>query len=102
MSCIYLYSFLFSELDDLVDVFEKLEDLNEWKKLGLKLGLKYPTLEKIERDRQRVDDCKMEMLACWLKKQDKVKSPSWKQLIDVLCAMKETEISKKIIKELCT
>uniref|UniRef100_A0A1X7TPX7 Death domain-containing protein n=2 Tax=Amphimedon queenslandica TaxID=400682 RepID=A0A1X7TPX7_AMPQE len=88
------------EIDDLDDVFEKLDDLNEWKKLGLKLGLKYPTLERIEKDKRVIDDCKMEMLACWLKKQDKVKSPSWKQLIIVLCKMKETEISKKIIEEL--
>lgn len=82
------------------DVLEKLEDLTEWKELGLKLGLQYPTLKEIEEDCRSIKNRKMEMLACWLKKQDNVKSPSWKQLIVVLCQMKETDIYKKIIKDL--
>ena len=93
----------FSGIDDLDDVEDALTDLIEWKKLGLKLGLTYPTLGKIEVDKNRVDDCKMEMLACWLQKQDKVKSkngPSWKQLIEVLRAMEKSDIVENVIRVL--
>ena len=49
-------------------VFELLEDLTKWKILGLKLGLPFPTLNKIECDNQGVDNCKMAMLHEWLVK----------------------------------
>ena len=52
----------------LVDVFELVGDLREWKILGLRLGLSFPTLEKIESDKQGVDNCKMAMLHEWLAK----------------------------------
>ena len=52
----------------LVDVFELVGDLREWKILGLRLGLPFPTLEKIECDKRGVDNCKMAMLHEWLAK----------------------------------
>ena len=50
----------------LADLFELLHDLRDWKKLGLLLRVPYPTLEKIELDRQGVDNRKMAMLNHWL------------------------------------
>ena len=47
-------------------LFESLRDLRDWKKLGLFLGIPYPTLEKIELDKQGVDNRKMAMLYHWL------------------------------------
>ena len=49
-----------------MDLFESLRDLRDWKKLGLFLGVPYPTLEKIELDKQGVDNRKMTMLYNWL------------------------------------
>ena len=49
-----------------MDLFESLSDLRDWKKLGLFLRVPFPTLEKIELDKQGVDNCKMAMLYNWL------------------------------------
>ena len=55
-----------SDSSNLVDVFDSLRDLRDWKKLGLFLGVPFPTLEKIELDKQGVDNRKMAMLHHWL------------------------------------
>ena len=60
-----MFSFL-SDSSHLVDLFESVHDLRDWKKLGLFLGVPFPTLEKIELDRQGVDNRKMAMLYHWL------------------------------------
>ena len=49
-----------------MDLFESLRDLRHWKTLGLYLGVPFPTLEKIELDKQGVDNRKMAMLYRWL------------------------------------
>ena len=93
----------FIDIDDLADVMDLLCDLVKWKQLGLQLGLRNPTLDKIEVDKTGVDNQSMEMLACWLRKQDRVESkggPTWKQLISALRKVKECEIADKIIEEL--
>ena len=41
-------------------------DLYYWMKLGVFLGIPYPTLRKIEVDKQGVDNCKMAMFDYWL------------------------------------
>ena len=62
----------------------RLKSLGHWKKLGLALGLLYPTLQKIERaQHDNMDDCMMEMLAAWLQQQYNVflkGVPSWSVL----------------------
>ena len=76
------------EIPDLNDVLNELVDFNDWMKLGLALGLYFPTLDKIEQSRgSDVDRCKMEMLHSWLKKADNVErkgGPTWRQLISAL------------------
>ena len=52
-----------SHLADLVQCFH---DLCDWMKLGVFLGIPYPTLEKIEVDKQGVDNRKMAMFHLWL------------------------------------
>ena len=49
-----------------MNLFESANDFRDWKKLGLFLGVPFPTLEKIELDKQGVDNCKMAMLYHWL------------------------------------
>ena len=60
---------MFSVISDpshLADLFESLRDLRDWKKLGVFLKIPFPTLEKIELDKQGVDNRKMAMFYHWL------------------------------------
>ena len=79
----------------------RLESLVRWKKLGLALGLGYPTLQKIERaQHDNVDDCMMEMLAAWLQQQDNVSwkgVPSWSVLRTALGEIGEHQLASEII-----
>ena len=78
----------FVEMGSLGSVHQALKPLVKWKKLGLNLGLQKPTLEKIALEqRDDVEDCKMEMLAAWLRWEDDVQQkgqPSWRRLLDAL------------------
>ena len=74
---------------DLFEVKKILKNIINWKDLGLALGLLYIlTLKKIEVEHHgRVDDCKTDMLAAWLQKQDNVGTPSWSSLEAALRSM---------------
>jgi hypothetical protein len=50
---------------DLVD--KTLNDFNEWERLGISLGIKKSTLDRIRIDRRYVAQCRLEMISCWLK-----------------------------------
>ena len=52
-----------SHLPNLVLSFQ---DLCDWMKLGMFLGIPYPTFEKIELDKQGVDNHKMVVFQLWL------------------------------------
>ena len=69
---------------------------NRWKALGLQLGINYITLDNIKSEEEKVQDRLMEMLAAWLKKQDNVVDPTWKQLIDSLKEIGENGLAEKI------
>lgn len=85
---------------DLLEVAKSLIDLLEWKRLGLELGLLYPTLGKIDTDNHHnTDNCKMAMLAAWLEQTDevlKVGVPSWSVLQAALTRMGKHEMAAKI------
>ena len=92
---------LYTGIADL-DVVEKfLKSVVAWKRLGLRLGLLYPTLQKIEKEQhERVDDCMMEMLAAWLQQQDKVSQngvPSWSVLRTALEEIGERQLASGLI-----
>ena len=80
--------FLLTEEDSLVDVVLELIAVTRWFDLGLMLGLKPATLEKIKiNNREKVDDCKRDMLLDWLRKVDNVPQkgqPSWRTLVVAL------------------
>ena len=84
-------------------MYEAVHDLTDWKRLGLQLGLRHSTLTKIRSDqRDQTDDCKMEMLAMWLKQEDNVTQkgvPSWSVLVDALRRMGENKRADKIISD---
>lgn len=76
--------FTLSAINDLGDALAKLHGFNDWKELGLQLGLFYHTLERIDLEqRGRINDCKISMLSAWLQHQDDVSKkgvPSWNML----------------------
>ena len=92
--------FDFAANDDLLDVLEVVHDLTDWKRLGLALGLHYPTLTSIESYRHyKVDECRMDMLSAWLQQQDGVCQkgvPSWAGLKAALKRMGENGIADRI------
>ena len=85
-------------------VFFATTDVNQWFPLGLALGLHYPTLEKIEIDKEKVDDRRRQVLVAWLQQRDDVVAealPTWRTLASALRKIKEHMIADKILKEHC-
>ena len=96
-----MHSFvLLTAVKDLKHVFPVIHNLNEWKRLGLQLGLLYPTLKRIDcEQRGKINDCIMEMLLAWLQQKDIVSQegiPSWSVLKDALNKIGEKELAGKI------
>ena len=90
---------VYTGIDDLFEVQSFLNDIVNWKRLGLALGLLYPTLQKIEKDYSKVDDCMMEMLAARLQQRDKVNqhgAPSWIVLQKALRKIGENELADTV------
>ena len=81
---------IYIDNEDLVNILGKLKDFNEWELLGLELGIKQATLNRIKNDeRGNINTCKRLMLVEWLRWADNVDTiefgrPSWKRLVDAL------------------
>ena len=71
-----------ADIADLQKVLEALVDVNNWRKLGLALGLRKPVLTGIKTAHPN-EDCKEEMLTKWLEQVDGC-SPSWNELVKAL------------------
>ena len=96
-----LFNFLYiAGIKRLVDVKHALKRVNDWQSLGLELGLFHPTLKKIEIDyREKVEQCKREMIAAWLNQQDNVLQvgvPSWSVLQTALREIGEREVANEL------
>ena len=79
-------SLSYTEIDSLVSVLDALTDLNDWRNLGLRLGIKEPTLDRIDNEVKGISNQKREMLSLWFKWADNVTKPkfgkpSWDRLI---------------------
>ena len=60
-------------------------------------------LDAIEEERQKIVDRRTDMIAAWLRKEDKVMKkggPSWKQLIQALIVIKEIRLSEEIFEKI--
>ena len=84
-----------------MDVLEVVQNISDWKRLGLTLGLlHHPTLTDIETYRRgKPEDCKIDMLSAWLEQQDNVSQkgvPSWSVLRTALIRIGENEIANMI------
>ena len=95
--CLYL---LVTAENDLCDVLAVIRDLNDWKDLGLQLGLLYSTLTDIETYRHyKPSQCRIDMLSAWLQQQDNVSQrgvPSWSVLRAALKQMEKHETADRI------
>ena len=67
--------------------------------LGLKLGLFYSTLKKIETDARTVNKCKREMLAAWLKGEDNSKDRTWSTLVDAVHKLNHHSLGEEITEQ---
>ena len=87
-------------ITDLGTVQMFLNTFTDWKSLGLQLGLHYPTLETISRtERGDVVQCKLEMLAAWLRQQDDVSQagvPSWSVLQKALRSLGQKGLAESM------
>ena len=96
INCLYI-----AGIDKLVDVLGALKRVNNWQTLGLQLGLLYPTLQQIKKDaHENVEQCKTDMIAAWLNRQDnvlKVGVPSWSVLKSALRKIKENSVADQIV-----
>ena len=84
-----------------MDVLEVVQNVGDWKRLGLTLGLLVkPTLTDIETYRRgKPEDCKIDMLSAWLEQQDNVSQrgvPTWTVLRAALIRIGENEIANRI------
>ena len=95
-----LLCIFFSAENDLCNVLAVIRDLNDWKDLGLQLGLLYSTLTDIETYRRgKPSECRIDMLSAWLQQQDYVSQkgvPSWSVLRAALRNMGEHETADRI------
>ena len=99
VAVIHYYS-ISLDISDLDAVLESVKEISvDWMELGLKLGIEYSTLEKIEAERRRIDDRKREMLAAWLRGEDNAKEQSWLTLVTALEEMEKITLSEKIKKD---
>ena len=88
---------LYTDIADLFRVQTFVKDVVNWKDLGLALGLLHPTLQTIEGDYKKKNDCMREMLAKWLQRQDNVSRPSWSVLQTALKSIGENELANKTL-----
>ena len=81
---------------------QKFDYANNWKQLGLYMGLYQPTLNAIEVNyRGQVWNCLMECIYSWLKGEDGVRETrgggsNWISLVAALDAMGEREVANNI------
>ena len=71
---------------------------SRWKNLGLFLNLDEDTLDTIEHDYKKADDCLREMLSAWLKKV--TPPPSWETLAEAVDSFDQT-VALKICEMYC-
>ena len=90
------------DISDLCNVVESVKDVVDWMDLGLKLGILYPTMRKIENEqRGHVEGCKREMMAAWLQGEDNAKEQTWSTLMDALKRMDRLDLAENIQQKYC-
>lgn len=86
--------------DDLIFLCKLLKHFNDWSNLGLNLGIKKTTLDRIQLENPDIKSRRHEMLFCWLQGQSddiaqKI-TPSLANLIDILKEIDDIETAEQI------
>ena len=89
------------DISDLDDVLESVDEVVDWMKLGLKLGVKYSTLEKIEDEQRGCDRSKRKMMAAWLRGDSDKQQQTWSTLMDALKRMDRLDLAENIQQKYC-
>ena len=73
------------------------------KDIGLALGLKKLTLERLESNYKNIDRCLTEAIAAWLKGEDRPHNspkPNWEELISALKSMSKRDLAHQLLLKL--
>ena len=77
-----------------------MDSVQNWHRLGVKLGLQGHQLHEIEQNYPRDSNrCKSEMLDLWLRN---TKNPSWEAIAEALCRMQECVVANEIQRKYCS
>ena len=90
-------------ISDLYLVNVNLVDVTHPVMFGCALGLKQPTLERINSHYQQVERCFTEVLAAWLREEDRphtLPGPNWGEVISALKSMNMTELADRLIENI--
>ena len=87
-------------ISDLYLVNVNLVDVARPIKFGHSLGLKKPTLDKIETRYQDVDQCVIEVLAAWLEGRDDTPKPNWGKVIAALKSADMADVAHQLKEKL--
>ena len=82
-----------AEPSHIPDVAYLLDDIVEWKVLGLRLGLPFNDLEAIKHNNPRVIDCKLAMLHQWLR----TGRATRQSLVSALREMGENQLAYRVL-----
>ena len=98
MPILLLQFLLHPDDNSLVKLLGFLDKFNNWRGLGLNLGLRNPTLDNIRDTHSDNGDRKREMLVAWLKWNDNVSTPeygkpSWARLQNALKGLDDARAS---------
>ena len=78
---------------------KELKKVNDWRTLGLYLGVEISTLEKVEKDYQEIQTRMMKMLTIWIKSKPKA---AWEDVVSALCEMGENRVAEHIRVNYCS
>ena len=74
----------------LKELTNELKQVADWYLLGINLNLKHHQLRTIRKDHYGDNQCKIEMLGCWL---DSTTNPTWETVAEALHLMDEHKIA---------
>ena len=103
MTCIA--KFFSTDEDDLKEIVTELEDINDVEGLGLNLGLRMSTLERIMTDYRLLERQKTKVVYHWLKRRGIVRQkqnelPTWAALAESVASL-DHALSKRIRDQHC-
>ena len=90
---------------DLQRILTEIKSVSRMRSLGLALGVLMPAIEKIQKEFASVEDQKIEIIYCWLRRTEIIREmqpcpPTWSQLADAV-AIEDVALSERIRHTYC-